>query len=170
MNHEQRDPATNEHPPAARPKDVLATQVTPWTVPPGGFSPEQPRRLSIVRVAAPLGIVGAAVAGGLAVVRSSESNTVGVAEAWYAPYVDVTLTPQFAFEDPLVNPASDIVLSFVVADGSNACEPSWGSAYTLDETESVLDLDRRLRALPAERWRRGDQLRGRHQRRAGNGM
>jgi chitinase len=144
MNHEQRDPATNEHPPAARPKDVLATQVTPWTVPPGGFSPEQPRRLSIVRVAAALGIVGAAVAGGLAVVRSSESNAVGVAEAWYAPYVDVTLTPQFAFEDPLVNPASDIVLSFVVADGSNACEPSWGSAYTLDETESVLDLDRRL--------------------------
>src|SRR3954465_11538322 len=144
MNHEQRDNAEADKPSAATPKDVLAVEVTPWTVPPGGFTPEAPRRLSILRVAAALGMVGAAVAGGLVLLRSSESNAVGEAEGWYAPYVDVTLTPQFAFEDPLVNPATDVVLSFVVADGSDACEPSWGSAYTLDEAESMLDLDRRL--------------------------
>ena len=124
--------------------DVLRSDPFPSSIPPGGFPPEQPRRLSIVRVAAALGIVAGAIAGGLALVRGSESSAVGEAESWYAPYVDVTLTPQFAFEDQSVNPASDIVLSFVVADDSNACEASWGGAYTLDDAESTLDLDRRV--------------------------
>ena len=38
----------------------------------------------------------------------------------------------------------DVVLGFVVADPDDACTPSWGGAYTLDEAATGLDLDRRI--------------------------
>ena len=140
----RREPANTGELPAPSATDMLTRDVIRSSMPPGGFPPEQPRRVSIVRVGAALAIVAGTIAGGLTLVRGSASSAVGEAEAWYAPYVDVTLTPQFAFEDPLVNPAADVVLSFLVADDSDACEASWGAAYTLDEAESTLDLDRRI--------------------------
>lgn len=70
------------------------------------------------------------------------------ARAWFAPYVDTTLTPQHAFEDPDVNPSDTVVLGFVVSgrarDGAPRCSPSWGGAYTLDEAATAIDLDRRI--------------------------
>ena len=64
--------------------------------------------------------------------------------AWFAPYVDVTLTPRYPFEDPASNPAKQVVLAFVVADKTRPCEPSWGGYYGLDEAGTAVDLDRRI--------------------------
>ncbi len=65
------------------------------------------------------------------------------AEAWFAPYVDVTLTPHHPFEDGR-NTAGDTVLSFIVSDPEDPCIPSWGSFFTLDDAANRLDLDRRV--------------------------
>src|SRR5690606_12377699 len=110
----------------------------------GGFGPAPKRRLSIVRSLAALGIAAGAVAAGSLIVRESQAASEPASAAWYAPYVDVTLTPSFAFEDAAVNPSDDVVLSFVVADSDDACAPTWGAAYGLDEAADVLDLDRRI--------------------------
>lgn len=74
-------------------------------------------------------------------------------DTWFAPYVDVTLTPTFAFEDPTVSPSPNAVLSFVVADRHDACLPTWGTYYDLDGAGRELDLDRRIQRL---RERGGD--------------
>jgi chitinase len=63
---------------------------------------------------------------------------------WFAPYVDVTATPTYHFENPTDPADRDIVLSFIVADPQQACTPSWGAAYTLDSASIGLDLDRRI--------------------------
>lgn len=65
---------------------------------------------------------------------------------WAAPYVDVTATPAFQFEQiGEHNPGSrNIVLSFIVSDKDEPCTPTWGTAYKLDAASSALDLDRRI--------------------------
>jgi chitinase len=40
-----------------------------------------------------------------------------------------------------------VVLSFIVGSTSNPCIPLWGGAYTLDEADAQLQLDRRLAQL-----------------------
>lgn len=102
------------------------------------------RRLSVPRVLVALATAGALVVGVSYAIDEVRASVDETAEPWYAPYVDVTLTPTFAFEDPLANPSPDIVLSFVVADPGDACAPSWGSAFDLDEAATELDLDRRI--------------------------
>jgi len=62
---------------------------------------------------------------------------------WFAPYVDATATPTFAFEQT----GHDVVLSFVVSSTSDPCTPSWGGAYSLEQANSSLDLDRRIARL-----------------------
>lgn len=58
---------------------------------------------------------------------------------WFSSYVDATLMPQFDFE----HVEGNLVLSFVVAsDKDNS--PSWGNAYSLDEAETSLDLERHI--------------------------
>lgn len=74
-------------------------------------------------------------------------------KTWFGPYVDVTLTPAFAFEDPLTSPSKSAVLGFVVADPDQTCTPSWGTYYDLDGAGRALDLDRRIERL---RQRGGD--------------
>lgn len=76
-------------------------------------------------------------------------------DAWFAPYVDVTLPPSLHFEDPAALPADAVVLGFIVADPSDACEPSWGTYYSLDAAARALDLDRRIVRL---RERGGDAI------------
>ena len=71
------------------------------------------------------------------------------AKSWSVPYVDVTLTPTYQFQDPQSNPARDVALAFVVADPDDACTPSWGGAYTLDQAGDDLELDRRITQLRA---------------------
>lgn len=68
-------------------------------------------------------------------------------QPWFASYVDVTATPRFAFENLGGTSTKDAVLSFVVSSKSDACEPTWGTAYTLDEARGSLDLDRRIARL-----------------------
>lgn len=64
---------------------------------------------------------------------------------WYGPYVDVTATPQYEFEqvgDEQHQP--NLVLAFIVSDQDAPCTPTWGNAYTLEEANLSLDLDRRI--------------------------
>lgn len=112
------------------------------------------RRLSVLRLLALVGVVGAV--GAVAYTQGSEAYdriTDGPSETWFAPYVDVTLTPTFHFEDPVVSPSANHVLSFVVADRRERCTPTWGTYYDLDGAGRALDLDRRVVRL---RERGGD--------------
>lgn len=65
-------------------------------------------------------------------------------EPWFAPYVDVTATPHYAFEQISAHQAQNMILSFIVSDTNDVCTPSWGAHYTLDEAYEILDLDRRI--------------------------
>lgn len=106
------------------------------------------QRLSLGRVA----VVVVAVVGlaglGFAVFRDS-SAAEPPPISWSVPYVDVTLTPTLAFQDPQANPARDVALAFVVADPDDPCTPTWGGAYSLAEAGEQLQLDRRIAALRA---------------------
>lgn len=122
----------------------------PRAATPGGQpDDEQPvaRRLSWTRLGL-LSLVVALVAGGSFV---SVTDAVGRANpetlSWSVPYVDVTLTPSFQFQDPSANPARTVALAFVVADPEDDCAPSWGGYYSLDQAGSDLELDRRIDQL-----------------------
>lgn len=65
----------------------------------------------------------------------------------FSGYVDATLTPSYAFEQPIDGADRDVVLGFVVADPQHPCTPSWGAAYSLDSASTSLDLDRRIARL-----------------------
>ena len=112
--------------------------------------PVQPvRRLSVLRLFVAIVITAALVAAGFVGWQMySAQASAGKSGAWFASYVDVTATPQYAFEDPTTSADKQVVLSFVVAasDGSG-CTPSWGGAYSLDEASDSLDLDRRIARL-----------------------
>ncbi|MBI4934472.1 MAG: chitinase [Actinobacteria bacterium] len=104
-------------------------------------------RLSKARLAILLLIV-ALVAGGVYVaIRLAQPAPAAAGEAWSIPYVDVTLTPTYQFQDPQSNPARDVALAFVVADPDEPCAPTWGGAYSLDSAAQDLELDRRIRQL-----------------------
>lgn len=106
------------------------------------------RKLSLVRLGVLTGLVVAVTTGG--VTAWGNFKDVRAAEAIpsiFSGYVDVTATPRYAFEEPVSKESENVQLSFIVADGSDACTPSWGSAYSLDEAGSALDLDRRVARL-----------------------
>lgn len=64
--------------------------------------------------------------------------------ATFTGYVDVTATPSYGFETPAGAPESDVTLSFIVADPTEPCEPSWGGYYSLDAAADELEIDRRI--------------------------
>ncbi|MGH3276682.1 MAG: chitinase, partial [Streptosporangiaceae bacterium] len=66
---------------------------------------------------------------------------------WFAPYVDVTLTPTYQFQDTSADPAQQAVLGFVVADSAAPCAPSWGNAYTIAQANQSLALGARIAQL-----------------------
>lgn len=103
------------------------------------------RRLSAPRLGILVLVVAAVV---FAALRGwqwfEEAQASARADWWFAGYVDVTATPTLAFEEPDSASTRAIVLSFVVANPHNVCEPSWGGAYSLDEAADQLDLDRRI--------------------------
>jgi chitinase len=106
------------------------------------------RKLSLVRLGVLIGVVAATAAGGVAAWGNFQDvRAAGAIPSIFSGYVDVTATPRYAFEDPVSKEAENVVLSFIVADQTNACIPSWGSFYTLDEAASALDLDRRVARL-----------------------
>ncbi len=107
-------------------------------------------RFSWTRLLAALGVV-AVVAGGVVGVREWQTHAAAWKDdgptSWFAGYVDVTATPEYAFEAPVSESAEDVVLSFVVADATKACTPTWGGYYDLDSAASQIDLDRRVALL-----------------------
>ncbi|KUL31519.1 chitinase [Actinoplanes awajinensis] len=112
--------------------------------------PEPPaEKLSWLRLGFLILVVAGVGLGGTAAVMHWRDNAGALAKSWAVPYVDVTLTPTFEFQDPSLNPANDVALAFVVADKTDGCAPSWGGAYTPDEASASLELDRRISQLRA---------------------
>lgn len=93
-----------------------------------------------------------AIAGGIVLVAYGWREwrvdpSVSVNKPWFAPYVDATAMPQYSFEQLSPDAYKDVMLSFIVAGSDDACQPSWGGAYTLQEASDVLDIDRRIARL-----------------------
>jgi len=110
--------------------------------------PEAPaERLSWLRLGVLILVLAGLGAGGTFAVLHLRETAGPTAKSWAVPYVDVTLTPTFEFQDPEANPANDVALAFVVADPKDGCAPSWGGAYTPDEAAASLELDRRISQL-----------------------
>ncbi|GIF20402.1 chitinase [Actinoplanes tereljensis] len=110
--------------------------------------PEPPEmRLSWLRLGFLVLVVAALGVGGTLAVLHLRSTAGATAKSWAVPYVDVTVTPTFQFQDPDANPANDVALAFVVADQTDGCTPSWGGYYTPDEAAESLELDRRISQL-----------------------
>jgi chitinase len=119
--------------------------------------PEGPQtRLSPLRILMALIVIAALAAGTYWWVRDSRTkakeSAVAAHEsaAWFAPYVDTTLTPALQFQDPNVSPARQVILGFVVADPKSSCSPSWGGFYSLSGAADQLNLDRRIAQLQNE--------------------
>ncbi|MCB0980543.1 MAG: chitinase [Ilumatobacteraceae bacterium] len=118
--------------------------------PPSPVATSEPtERLSFVRLGAALAVLALLVAGVWIGLRRVGDDPVTLDTSWSVPYVDVTLTPSYQFQNPSSNPARDIALAFVVAGSSDPCQPSWGGAYSLDAAGRDLDLDRRILQLRA---------------------
>ena len=121
--------------------------------PAGTAAPVEPQgpteRLSLVRLSIVVLIVAAVIGVAFTGVRKAVADAQPRAKSWSVPYVDVTLTPTYQFQDPQSNPSRDVALAFVVADPGEPCRPSWGGAYTLDQAGDDLDLDRRIEQLRA---------------------
>ena len=77
--------------------------------------PYDGKRLSPWRVLLGILVLAALVAGAIFGYRFFVTDQVRAVESapWFAPYVDVTVTPTFAFESPADAAAQDVVLSFV---------------------------------------------------------
>jgi chitinase len=123
----------------------------------GGGTPAAPpdddqpaaRRLSWTRLGLLVLALTVITAGTIGAVTQADVRATTTAMSWSVPYVDVTLTPTFQFQNPATNPARTVALSFVVADPANNCTPSWGASYSLDAAGSDLELDRRIAQLRA---------------------
>jgi chitinase len=75
------------------------------------------------------------------------SEAVAAQKPWFAAYVDVTSTPTYGFEQITTEATKHVVLSFIVSSHTDPCTPTWGSAYTLEEANKHLDLERRIARL-----------------------
>lgn len=101
-----------------------------------------PVRLGVVVLAAVL-----TVGGLVAVARPIVSPPPPPDPTGFAAYVDVTATPSYPFETPDSQADQNVILSFIVASPTDACSPSWGGYYGLDQAASALELDRRIAQL-----------------------
>jgi chitinase len=82
--------------------------------------------------------------GGLIGEQTRLASTTVIHQTWFAPYVDVTLTPTYQFQSSTADPARQTVLGFVVAAPGSGCTPSWGAAYTLAQANQSLALSSRI--------------------------
>lgn len=106
-------------------------------------------RLSFARLGILILVVVALAGAAFVGTRRAVADSRERARSWFVPYVDVTVTPTYQFQDPRQNPARDVALAFVVADPASPCTPSWGGYYSLDEAGDQLELDRRIAQLRA---------------------
>lgn len=117
---------------------------------PDWLEPEPPvERVSWLRLGILVLVLAGLGAGGTFGVLRLRNTAGPTAKSWAVPYVDVTLTPTFEFQDPAANPSNNVALAFVVADPKDGCAPSWGGAYSPDEAAASLELDRRIEQLRA---------------------
>lgn len=121
-----------------------ATTVTTATRAP--LLPDEPRRrLSVLRLfVALLVLAGIGLGGFFGAQQRLLAGTVTTQQTWFAPYVDVTLTPTYQFQNPSADAARQSVLGFVVAAPDGSCAPSWGGAYTLSKANTSLVLASRI--------------------------
>ncbi len=109
------------------------------------------RRLSLARLLVALVVVAGVSYGGYWGLKTRLlAPPVVVHQTWFAPYVDVTLTPTYQFQNPSDDPARQSVLGFVVAASKSDCTPSWGGAYTLSAADQQLALGARIAQLQQE--------------------
>jgi cellulose synthase/poly-beta-1,6-N-acetylglucosamine synthase-like glycosyltransferase/chitodextrinase len=121
--------------------------------PPAAPVPEgpPPRRLSLMRVLAAIVVLAGCSYGGYLGVKTRLLTPVAVVhQTWFAPYVDVTLTPTYQFQSSTDDPARQSILGFVVAASKSDCSPSWGGAYTLAAANQALALGARIAQLQQE--------------------
>lgn len=104
-------------------------------------------RISPLRVGILVVVTAAVVATIVAAARPLVSPPPGPGSTGFAAYVDVTATPSYPFETPPGLAQQDVILAFVVASPDDACTPSWGGYYSLDEAATSLELDRRIAQL-----------------------
>jgi chitinase len=112
--------------------------------------PHAGKRLSLWRLLLGVGAVSVVAVGGVFGVRwvAAQAVVQSFDDPWFAAYVDVTLTPTYDFGDPADESEASVVLAFLTAPtGGQACEPSWGGAYSLSDAARDLDLDRRIARL-----------------------
>lgn len=106
------------------------------------------RKLSIPRVLLALVLLtGIGTAGYYGLPHITAEQVQASRKPWFAAYVDVTATPTFSFEQLGNTNTKDVVLSFIVASHDNACTPTWGDTFTMDQATATLDLDRRVARL-----------------------
>src|SRR5215472_15756012 len=75
---------------------------------------DEPRkRLSFIRVLIALVLFLGACFGGFLLIRAKLVPPVPIRKTWFAPYVDVTLTPVLQFQSTSADPARQTVLGFV---------------------------------------------------------
>jgi cellulose synthase/poly-beta-1,6-N-acetylglucosamine synthase-like glycosyltransferase/chitodextrinase len=114
---------------------------------PGLPAGEPRRRLSVLRCLTALVLIAAAGGGGYLAVRDRLAPVPPIRTTWFAPYVDVTLTPTYQFQSTSADPARQAVLGFVVADSAAPCTPSWGNAYTTAQADQSLAMSSRIAQL-----------------------
>lgn len=110
------------------------------------------RRLSVGRVAvtivAVLAVAGSVAAASVLPTVSSATSGAPSDSRWFAGYYDVTLeSGEQLARSPLGDSPGGGVLAFVVAAGEDDCTPTWGKAYTLDDSAKNFELDRRVERL-----------------------
>jgi chitinase len=106
------------------------------------------RKLSFWRVMIALLLLGSIGYGAYQRAQSwQEERFIPETKAWFAPYVDVTSTPTYAFEQVSTTGTSQLILAFIVASQQEPCTPTWGTYYTMEEANTTLDLDRRIARL-----------------------
>ena len=109
------------------------------------------RRLSLLRVLVAIVVVAGVSYGGYLGVRTRLLTPVAVThKTWFAPYVDVTLSPTYQFQSTSDDLAQQSVLGFVVAGSATTCTPSWGGAYSLTAANQALALGSRIAQLQQE--------------------
>jgi chitinase len=126
------------------PPDVALLRPAP--VPDDGWEPpEAPRRrLSLLRILLALVVIAGMGYGGVRLAKARLTPLVPLGKTWFAPYVDVTLPPQYQFQNTSADPARQTVLGFVVASGTGSCSPTWGAAYSLDRAQQYLAVGARI--------------------------
>ena len=109
------------------------------------------KKLSIPRLLLALILIGGIVGGIYYYIQhrakfsNVENNT--NSSPWFGPYIDVTATPTYNFEQSDPNFQKNVILSFVVSSEKDPCDPSWGKTFSINQAADQLDLDRRIARL-----------------------